>query len=336
MLVQAARAEPLTRDSLDAAPEYIAAVRASDETEFSFKVGGVVELIGPEPGKNWDEGTAVPGGKVLARLKQADFTNALVSAKAKEALATATLNRFVKLRETDAISQQELDTRKADAESASAQLAQAEMNLADSELRATWDGVVLARYVNPGETVAAGKPVVRFADTRLMSVELGLPDRLVGHFSAGQAIEVGISSMPGHPPYQGYVSEVGVAAAKEGRLFRVVIKVKNSDGLLRSGMTATVRVGELAQTPPDSVLVPVSALVTAPATGAGPEQHQLAVFAVRDGKAVLCRVHTGDIVKSSIIVTEGIKAGETVVTSGASLLYDGAPVEVLRREAAGT
>jgi multidrug efflux pump subunit AcrA (membrane-fusion protein) len=39
-------------------------------------------------------------------------------------------------------------------------------------------------------------------------------------------------------------------------------------------------------------------------------------------------VKTGDILKSSILITAGLRAGEQVVTSGASFLYDGAPVEV--------
>jgi hypothetical protein len=46
-------------------------------------------------------------------------------------------------------------------------------------------------------------------------------------------------------------------------------------------------------------------------------------------------VKTGDILNSSIIVTEGLSAGEEVVTKGASFLYDGAPVEVLQVAASG-
>jgi multidrug efflux pump subunit AcrA (membrane-fusion protein) len=49
----------------------------------------------------------------------------------------------------------------------------------------------------------------------------------------------------------------------------------------------------------------------------------------QDGKAVRRTVKTGDILGSSILVTEGLRAGEQVVTSGASFLYDGAPIEVV-------
>jgi hypothetical protein len=95
-------------------------------------------------------------------------------------------------------------------------------------------------------------------------------------------------------------------------------------------MTARIHVGDTLAVVPGTVCVPLSALVTlardsrSEASG----QAQLAVFVVQDGKAVQRAVKTGDILKSSIFVTEGLRAGERVVTSGASFLYDGAPIEV--------
>jgi RND family efflux transporter MFP subunit len=310
---------------------YIAIVRAENETDLSFKVGGILDIIGPAPGRDWDEGTPVKAGAVLASLKQSDFANALSSAQANAELTTKVRARFRKLRDSDAISQQEMDVTEANWLTAQAQLAQAKQNTNDSQLRASIDGVVLARYVNSGVTVGAGQRVLRFADTRTMSVELGVPDRLVKYFSPDKEFAVEISALEGHPPFAGHVSEVGVAASQDSRLFRIVIKVRNPEGFIRSGMTATVRVGDLARFNPGAVQVPLSALVTFPSPNqsAGTDPSQLAVFVVEAGKAVRRTVKTGDILNSSIIVNEGLKAGEEVVTAGASFLYDGAPVEVL-------
>jgi RND family efflux transporter MFP subunit len=310
---------------------YLASVRFDHETDLSFKVGGILVSIGPELGTDWDEATPVKSGAVLAELKQGDFTNALNSARAHAELAGKTLERFRKLRATDAISQQELDVTEADWQTTQAQLDQAEQNLRDSRLVAAKHGVVLMRYVNSGVTVAAGQRVLRFADTGLMSVELGLPDRLVGRLVPGMEVPVEVSALEGLPPFRGRVSEVGVAASTEGRLFRVVIKVPNPDGLLRSGMTARIHVGDTAAATPGTVCVPLSTLVTiAPDSGSEASgQPQLGVFVVQDSKAVRRPVKTGDILNSSILVTDGLRAGEQVVTSGASFLYDGAPIEVL-------
>jgi len=314
----------------DGEASYLALVKFDNETDLSFKVGGILVSIGPAPGTNWDEGTPVKAGKVLAELKQADFTNALTSALARRELAVKTLERFRKLRATDAISQQELDVTEADRQTKQAELDQADQNLRDSRLVAAKDGVVLARYVNSGVTVAPGQRVLRFADTSLMSVELGLPDRLVGRLAPGQEVDVEVSGLEGLKPFRGHVTEVGVAASTEGRLFRVVIKVRNPDGLLRSGMTARIHVSDISPAPSGTVCVPLSALVTLVPDGrsAGSGQAQLGVFVVQDGKAVTRAVKTGDILNSSILVTNGLRAGEQVVTSGASFLYDGALIEV--------
>src|SRR5882724_4515797 len=311
---------------------YIAMIRAENETDLGFKVGGIVDIIGPEPGSDWNEGTLVKAGTVLARLKQPDFVNALNSARAQAELTTKQFERFRKLRESDAISQEELDVSEANYHTAQAQLDQANQNLQDSQVRASVDGLVLARYVNSGVTVAAGQRLLRFAGNSTMQIELGLPDRMVAFFSPGKEVDVEISAFGGRPPVRGRVSEVGVAASQDGRLFRVVIKVPNPDGVIRSGMTATVRVGDVARLSPGAVLVPLSALVTFASSGqsGAAESSQLAVFVVDGGKASRRPVKTGDIVKSSIIISEGLKSGEVVVTSGASFLYDGQPVEVLQ------
>ena len=75
-------------------------------------------------------------------------------------------------------------------------------------------------------------------------------------------------------------------------------------------------------------IIPLSALVTFPSDGQAGGKSQLGVFVVQENKAMKRVVKTGDIFNSSILVTEGLRAGEQVVTAGASFLYDGAPVEV--------
>jgi len=329
-LVRTALVQPMEQVRSDGEASYLAMVKFDHETDLSFKVGGIVVGVGPEQGTDWDEGTPVKAGTVLAELKQADFTNALSSARAKADLSNKTLERFRKLRATDAISQQELDATEADWRTAQSQLDQAEQNLRDSRLVVSKDGVVLMRYINSRVTVAPGQRVLRFADTSVMSVELGLPDRLIGRLAPGKEVPVEVSGLEGMPPFRGRVSEVGVAASGEGRLFRVVIKVPNPDSLLRSGMTARIHVGDTPGVKPGTVCIPLSALVTLVPNGpsATNSQRPLGVFVVQGSKVVSRAVKTGEILNSSILVTEGLSPGEQVVTAGASFLYDGAPVEV--------
>ena len=191
---------------------------------------------------------------------------------------------------------------------------------------APFDGAIAARSVNNGETISVGKSVLKLADMRQMSVELGIPDRLIGRVRVGKEFPVRVTTLEAST-FMGRVSEVGVAAKDGARLFRVVIKVPNPDGALRSGMTASVAFDSQDSFPRGSVLIPMSALVSA-STVKATCANQLAVFVVdAEGKARERLVKTDDLLRSSVIVMEGLKAGEKVVTAGASTLYDGAPVD---------
>ncbi len=323
LVVRTALAQPAS-SSLRPRNEYIGLARGEVETDLSFKVGGILDTIGrADSRQDWQEGVPLVAGEILAQLKQEDFLSRVQSARARSELDQLSLERSRKLREQGAISLQELDVVAANRQASAADLAQAEQALADSILRAPYDGFILARLANAGETILPGRPVLRVADLRRMSVEVGVPDKLLDQVHVGREVPLEFPALEGRA-FTGTVSEVGVSAKEGARLFRVLIKVSNPDGLLKSGMTARVHFPSETVLPPGAVLIPISALV-APARAAHP--HQLAVFVVDPSHRARERfVTTGDFVRSSILVRDGIQAGERVVVVGASTLYEGAPV----------
>ncbi len=326
MVVRYTLAQTLSARQITAKPTYIAVLRGDEETDLSFKVGGILEMIGRSgEGVDWREGSEVAAGEMLARLQQADFVHALDSAKARAELARKVSERGERLSTQGAISKQEFDAMQADKTASAANLAQREQDLRDSVLSAPYKGVVLARMARSGETVPAGKPVLRFASLDRMSVELGLPDKVVNKVKVGQEIPLVISGMEGQTVV-GRVSEVGVAAKEEGRLFKVVLKVDNQNRRLKSGMTASVTFDEDIVDRAGAVMIPLSALAAKP-DGA------LFVYVVgEDGKAHVRAVVTEELVRSEVVVTQGLKAGDKVVVAGVGHLYDGAPVEAAQAE----
>lgn len=323
IVVRSRHAVPFEGSKLNTAPGFLAMVRGDSENDLSFKQGGILEIIGNTPGKDWQEGVNVKKGDMLARLVQADFLNTLASAQAQADLQRKSYDRNKALFDNNTISRQELDASEAARKSADAALAQAKQALADSVMRPPFNGTILARLKNSGETIAAGETVLRFADLTTMSIELGVPDEIVSQLKPGQQIPIVISALEGRV-FTGKIDEVGVAAKKGTRLFKVVIKAPNPEGVIKSGMTASVTLDQKMHVNPASVLIPLSALVTStkPDTSG-----QLAVFVVNNGHASERLVKTDDIIGSSIIVTDGLKAGDEAVVAGATTLYDNAPVD---------
>ena len=168
-----------------------------------------------------------------------------------------------------------------------------------------------------------------FKNLERISADFGVPESLVGRIQVGKTLPIQVPALQDRT-FLGRISEVGAAAKEGARLFKVVIQLDNRERLLKSGMTASVVLNQSPEFPAGAVVVPLSALVGA--SRGNPDQ-SLAVYVVdNQGKAHERPVVTDEIVRSSIVITSGLAAGERVVTSGASLLYEGAAVEILPAE----
>lgn len=302
---------------------YIAEIRGDNELSLSFEVGGVVDVIGPSKSRTWDPGTSVAAGTELGHLKQDDFVNRIVAAQARAQLARVTYERMENLFKTEAIPKQKLDQAETEYKAAKADLAAAEQALKDTVLRAPWDGTILERMISEAETVGPGRPVLSFSNLRRMTVEVGVPDTALSQVKIDQEVPVEISALPGRV-FVGRISQVAIKGEAASRLFKVKIKVANPEGLIKSGMTASVSFARLGSLPAGAVWVPLAALTA--------ESSSLSVFVVEgnkgEGDKVRKRpVKTDEIAGNQILVTEGLKPDDKVVVAGVATLYDGAPVD---------
>lgn len=322
LVIRYTLAAPLDAGQRPPGPVYIAEVRGDSELQLSFQVGGVVDQIGPSRMKNWEPGTVVPAGTELARLKQEDFVNRVTAARARTDLARVTYERLEKLYKTDTIPKQKLDQADADLKGARAELAAAEQALNETVLNAPWEGTILERAISAAETVSPGRPVLRFGNLKRMAVIVGVPDTAISQVKVDQEVPVAISALAGRT-FTGRVSQVAVAGEEGSRLFKVQIKVPNPDGIIKSGMTASVSFVPPDNLPRDAVWVPLAAL-----TAAKDAPGQLAVYVIdAAGKAHKRPVATDEIAGNLVMVTKGLKAGDKVVVTGVSTLFDGAAVD---------
>lgn len=142
-------------------------------------------------------------------------------------------------------------------EAARARLAAAETAVADTELAAPADGVVLSRIREPGAIVAAGMPVYTLSLTRPVWVRAYVAEPQLGHVHPGMAAEVITDSRPDRP-YRGQVGfispvaeftpkAVETADLRSDLVYRLRIVVSDADRGLRQGMPVTVRLLPEAQ-----------------------------------------------------------------------------------------
>jgi RND family efflux transporter MFP subunit len=131
-------------------------------------------------------------------------------------------------------------------------------------------------------------------------------------------------------PFPGILTALASAADRKSRVFDVEVTIPNPDGRLRSGLIAAIEVAPPSPAAAASALpaIPLSAVVQSPRGGGA-----YAVYVVsEDGSAASARsrdVRLGQIAGNNVTVVDGLRAGERVIVSGASLLSEGEAVRIV-------
>lgn len=313
--------------STSAVAEFAGEVRPRVETRAGFQVGGRMTQRLVEVGQ------AVKQGQPLATIDPQDYR---LAAEASEAARTsaqvdrdqqrADYQRFQDLRAKGFISQAELDRRKASLDAAEARYAQTAANAratgnqaAYAVLRAPHDAVVTAIDAEVGQVVGAGQSVIRLARTGEKEVAIGIPEQQLAVLKS--ASDISVRLWAGGPPIQGRLRELSPVADPATRTFPARITLVEAPSNVALGMTASVAFAiPLAQ---PVIALPLQALLVE-----GGTTHAWR-YDPPSGTVTRTRISVGNVAGNEVVVTEGLKAGDIVVTAGAHQLQEGQKVRLL-------
>lgn len=302
-------------------------VRARDQASLAFRIDGRV-LERPV-----DVGDALQAGQLVARLDPQDQQNALRSAQANLASAEAVLaqTRLAFWRQQELLrdgwtprarfddAQQAYLSAQARVTSAQAQLRIAEDQLGYTTLLADAPGVVTAKGAEPGEVMRAGQMIVQLARQGGRDAVFDVPEELVRTAPRDPVVRIALVDDPSVTA-AGRVREVSPQADAATRTFQVKVGIADPPQAMRLGSTVTGRV-QLAA--PLGVEVPASALTEA--------NGRPAVWVV-DPQSRTVSLRNVDVARydpASVVVSQGLEAGEVVVTAGVQVLRPGQKVRLL-------
>jgi membrane fusion protein, multidrug efflux system len=261
----------------------------------------------------------------------------VANARAAFELAETEFARTKMLQERQLVSRSEFDQKQAQVEAsrrqyevakngaeqqyqalmgARARVAMARKALADTVVRAPFDGVVGERLVSVGDYVTRGTKIASVMRVSPLRLELTVPAQYVTAVAVGSAVSLEVDAVPGQT-FVGQVRFVSPALRSETRALVVEAVVDNTDGRLKPGLFATARIEQAAKSP--ALLVPATA-VQKTATA-----HR--VFVVTGDHAEERLITTGQTEGERIEATSGLTAGERVVVSGLERLKDGTRVK---------
>lgn len=200
---------------------------------------------------------------------------------------------------------------------AEAGLSLARLQLSHAELTSPMAGIVADRYVEPGDMIGAGTPAFRIVQVDPIVVRVELGGRDIVRVRPGVEATLTLDAFP-YQSFTGRVSAVESVASPQSRLFGVKIEVPNPDGLLKSGMSARVRLAVDTRT--GVVAVPDQAIQIA--------DGEAFVYVVEQGLANRRAVKVGLSGGGWTEIVEGLEPGQHVVVSGLSAIADGARVRI--------
>jgi multidrug efflux pump subunit AcrA (membrane-fusion protein) len=219
--------------------------------------------------------------------------------------------------------QQELKAAAGQLESAKGKYLGAQAQLSYSEIRSPIDGFITDRPLYPGEMAAAGTPLLTVMDLSAVIAKAHIPQSEAAALKVGDA---GTLTVPGaEEPIAGKVTVVSPALDPNSTTVEVWLEAKNSKHALKPG--TSVELSLIAQTVKDALVVPASALITAP------DGSSAVMLAGSDGLAHQQAVTLGIRNGHDVQIVDGVTASDKVVTSGAYGLPDKTKIKIDAAEA---
>jgi membrane fusion protein (multidrug efflux system) len=173
--------------------------------------------------------------------------------------------------------------------------------------------------------VKEGSDLVLLEDLSRLKVDLRLPERYLGQLRKGLDIEVTVDAFSNRT-FRAVLDAVDVQVDANGRSVVARGLIANPDASLRGGMFAKARI--VLRDKPQAVVIPEEAIT--------PVGGDLFVYRVIDGKARMTRVSSGQRRDGKVEITQGLAAGDLVVTAGQlKIQRDGQDVRVVSAGAAG-
>lgn len=272
------------------------------------------ETTGPVQSLRFEEGDRVKTGAVLMEIDPETIKSALRRDQENLAVIERKLERYKNLEKEGLVSRQDVDDLENSLVSAREAVKTTKLQFKKSQPRSPLTGHVDELYVDRGEYVDPGKPLVRLLKVDRLKVMADVPEKDIIYLSVGQKVKIIPARIHSEAvdPVIGQISFIAYAADDVTRTYRTKIMIDNP-GNLRPGMI--VRAEFIRQSLSGVITVPLYALLD--------DEGSKSVFVSDGNVARRVAVETGSSIGQRVVILSGLNADDHVVIKGQQLLHDG-------------
>jgi membrane fusion protein (multidrug efflux system) len=266
---------------------------------------------------NFDDGSYVRRGQVVAVLQQAQQTAELREVQAREREAQQQLQRVEQLKGRGFATRADYDARVAGAAAARAQAQGTRAQISDRVIRAPFSGWVSLRNISVGAIASQGTAIVTISDIDTIKLDFTVPETMLASMRPGLPIEARSAAYPDRP-FNGTIHTIDTVVDPNTRAVTIRARLPNPDRLLRPGMMLNVGI---ENAPRVGLSVPELAVI-------GEGEQRFVYVLSEGGRAQRRPVRTGVRLGGRIEVLQGLRMGERVITEGVVKVADGMQVRV--------
>ncbi|MGJ1431512.1 efflux RND transporter periplasmic adaptor subunit [Sphingobacterium spiritivorum] len=285
-------------------------IDADEKLEVRSEVSGRVDKI------FFNEGQRIAQGQVLVKINDIELQAQLKQMQTNNQLTSENERRAKLLLAKGAISQEEYDIASAAYKTSLSQTQLIEAQIFKTTIRAPFSGTIGLRNISPGAIISPTTLITNLVKDNKIKITFSVPEKYASQLKTNSKIEFTVANNA--RTFQGNIYAIEPEIALNTRTMTVRATAQNPEGKLIAGSYA-------------NVLLPLNDSVTAisiPSQAIVPVQDGKNVFIIENGKAKQVEVKTGSRTDKDIVVLSGLKAGDTVLTTGVLTLKDGAEVKV--------
>lgn len=287
---------------------------ANEEVELRPEISGRVTQV------SFNEGSRVTKGSLLLKINDTELQAQLKRKESEEKLAASDERRKKSLFEAKAISQEEYDKSLNALRIVQADMDVTKSQIAKTEIRAPFNGVIGLRHVSEGGYVSPSMLAATMQEIDPMKVEFSVPEKYAHQLKDGLEIAVHIGESA--EEHRGVVYAVESKIDLSTRTIKARARIPNPDGRLIPG--AFARLDITLESIPDAIVIPTGALI--------PELSGAKVYVCENGAAKSVPVQPGLRTDRNIQITTGLAPGDTLITTGLLQLSDGRKVRIREPE----
>ncbi len=283
-------------------------LKPNEEVDLSFETSGKIVSI------NFTEGTRVKKGDLLAKINDKPLQAQLEKLQAQKKLTQEKEFRQRSLLDKDAISQESYDQIVTELQTIQADINLIKARISETELRAPFDGIIGVRYLSEGSYTNPATKIATLVNIVPMKLDFSIPERYADEVNIGYPVTFTVEGSD--ETYEAKVYAVDPRIEEGTRTITIRALYPNKNEELKSGHFAPVTL----------LLSKIENAIAIPSEAIQSEMGGEMVYVYRKGKASYVKITTGLRTESLVQIVDGLKIGDTLLTTGILQLRHNLPV----------